>query len=506
MSDAAAAEDFLTYNPVHCVLICQQCQYAIQKSAVESHLLRHKIYRGERQRLLAKISRYDLLDPGDVQHPPPGGPPVHGLPLIPGFRCNAPNCESLFASSKRMRKHWTEAHSDARASNDSFSGPAILQTFFRGTKIRYFEVASSVDVNMDLDADAAQAAPLSAPAAQHSSAGHEALQIDLDILSHFHHFTVSTSLTLPTSENNWISYWQHDAAKYALRLGWLTHGLLAIALKHKVSLSAELATQKKHYSELIPFQSSFSYGWNAFVRDAIDDTIEEGMLTIAKLAAQLTCLLRCSSVAMNALLNGTGENESHLGLELSSLPTLMAAIRGCGDGSHALTLACPDRWSTNLTATMATPDYSWASRIATSARDSLLPPPIVQALRTLPFRMAEVFGRPDGALDVLAVFSATDALVDCCFLGYANCEEKSTAAWTSVVWWLQRLPPRFYDMLAIKSPAALVITAYWSVMVKRAETHFWFARGLGAQVCQLVQRELPPDPKVHGLIESFILN
>src|ERR1700753_2780327 len=89
--------NLLEYNAKHRQLICRECKYAIQKSALGSHLLRHKIYRGERQRLLTSIARLALLEPDDVQLPPAASPPVDGLPIISGYRCTATGCESLYA-------------------------------------------------------------------------------------------------------------------------------------------------------------------------------------------------------------------------------------------------------------------------------------------------------------------------------------------------------------------------------------------------------------------------
>ena len=141
MSIAFDKHDLLKYDAKHSVLICQKCKYAIQKSALESHLLRHKIYRGERRRLLSSIARLEIFEPDEVQLPPVGSSPVDTLPIISGYRCTATNCENLCASSKRMKLHWSEKHGLSDPPETS-ARSVNLQTFFRGTKLRYFEVAS----------------------------------------------------------------------------------------------------------------------------------------------------------------------------------------------------------------------------------------------------------------------------------------------------------------------------------------------------------------------------
>ena len=137
------SRDLLEYDSRYGVLICRECQYAIQKSALGSHLLRHKIYREKRRRLLSTIAELDLLEPHHVPLPPPASPPIDALPIISGYRCTLGECGNLCASFKRMRRHRCEVHGLREPLNSSFAYPVKLQTFFRGTKLRYFEVTSS---------------------------------------------------------------------------------------------------------------------------------------------------------------------------------------------------------------------------------------------------------------------------------------------------------------------------------------------------------------------------
>jgi hypothetical protein len=102
--------NILVYNAQHRVLICRDCQYAVQKSALASHLLRHKIYRTDRQQLLSSVSSLDVLEPEDVLLPGPTSSPVDELPVIDELRCTVAGCEYLYASEKRMKKHRSESH------------------------------------------------------------------------------------------------------------------------------------------------------------------------------------------------------------------------------------------------------------------------------------------------------------------------------------------------------------------------------------------------------------
>ncbi|CAG8245646.1 unnamed protein product [Penicillium nalgiovense] len=129
--------DLLEYNAEYKVLICRDCHYAIQKNALGSHLLRHKIYREERLRLLSTIRQLDIVEPGDLLIPSPNTKPVDALPIVSGYSCTMTGCGHLCASSKRMRRHWSDVHS-VSGPNDfaSYARPVKLQTFFRGTKLK----------------------------------------------------------------------------------------------------------------------------------------------------------------------------------------------------------------------------------------------------------------------------------------------------------------------------------------------------------------------------------
>ena len=307
--------DLLEYNARYCVLICRECQYAIQKSALESHLLRHRIYRGERQRLLSSIAKLDLLEPDHVLLPSPTSPPIDALPIISGHRCTEAGCESLYASSKRMRRHQSEVHglNEAPSNSPSCGRPVKLQTFFRGTKLRYFEVSSSQaagpaertplittgDIDerydeqghdVDTESPLQRAPPSRVPSPPPSSS---LVNFDLETLTYFHYFTTTTSLTLPSPEQSQSAthYWQTDVVLLALRRRWLMCGLLAISACHLAVLADDTTIEEVHRERSAQFFSSFSSEWEeATMRDlgVMVAGVEEEE---KKVGAQMRCLL-----------------------------------------------------------------------------------------------------------------------------------------------------------------------------------------------------------------------
>jgi len=110
---ALSPSDLLHYIPAHRVLICKECRYAIQPSAISRHLKDlHKIYRSDRSELLEYTKKLDLADPADVVLPPPNEAPVPLLPTESGLACSRDGCNHLCITVKRMKRLVSMASSD----------------------------------------------------------------------------------------------------------------------------------------------------------------------------------------------------------------------------------------------------------------------------------------------------------------------------------------------------------------------------------------------------------
>lgn len=492
--------DLLEYDAKHRVLICRECKYAIQKSALGSHLLRHKIYRGERQRLLSSIARLELLQPDDLHLPPAGSPPVDGLPIISGYRCTANRCESLCASSKRVRRHWSESH---RVSDppDSFARSVHLQTFFRGTKLRYFEVASPEATTRTMlvprDGRLAQHHGLNivatpAPRAQMSLLPLDPLyDLDLETLRYFHHFTTTTSLTLPAENHEHVKHWQVDVVAQALRLRWLMGGLLAISASHLAVLSDDETIKRMHRKRSARFLQEFSAGWGESKCDSSVAEVDD-----AKAGAQMTCIQRCHQWTSESPVLDQGIIPEPAPFRLQSF---MTTVRGCIDQNFALRSAVGNDDMPDETFSRAETDLEGSPEAGVRSN---APAGLLEQCRTLPYRMAEALEKPDNALDFFATLSAVDALVECCSLSYAS--DDMGAAWMGIQSWLRRLSNHFNQMVWRRSPAALIVLAHWSLLIERAERHCWFLKGSATKVVRQVAEELPEDSTVQSLIENLL--
>jgi hypothetical protein len=489
--------DLLEYVPKHSVLICRECKYAVQNSALGSHLLRHKIYREERQRLLSSIARHRLLEPDEVPLPPAGSPPVDGLPVISGFRCTASGCVRLCASSKRMRRHWSESH-DVSDPPDSFASSVNIQTFFRGTKLRYFEVGSplaaagrppvtdggSLTQQHDLTPDTTPAFHAQMTVPPSSTSG-----LDMETLRYFHHFTTTTSLTLPTENKETGKYWQVDVVAQALRLRWLMYGLLSISASHMAALSDDEMSKQLHRERSARFLEEFSIGW-AEIKDGsgVAETEE------ARVGAQMICVQRCChwTLELTPLSQETMTEPGPLGLR-----SFMTTLQGCVDPSFALRYA----YSTNDTAEetlVRTKDDSGGSPVPAIPGNA--PPTLVELFRSLPQRMAGPLGKPDSVLDFVSTLSAIDELVECCLLSYSS--DDMASAWMGMELWLQRLSDHFNQMVWRRSPAAIIVLAHWLLLVERVERYCWYLRGLATKVLFQIREQLPAD----NALQSLVLN
>ncbi|KAK5659553.1 hypothetical protein OQA88_755 [Cercophora sp. LCS_1] len=449
--------DFLEFNYQYRVLICLKCKYAIQKNALESHLLRHKVYRGDRRRLLASLSKHPVLDPDDVQLPAPGSPPIDGIPVIQGYRCTATGCKNLCASIKRMRRHWSESHGVSDPPT-SCSRSVNLQTLFRGAKLKYFEVSSAE--NSDGPAMETLSSPQSPASAAPTTLPGRAM--DLETLKYFYHFITATLLTLPGSDSGTGAYWQTQAIAKALEQGWLMSGLLGVASSHMAALSDD-SSKQGHVNQASHHFAHFDVGWE----DAQLDP-ESATTDITKVGRQIGSLRDCCSWL--------------LGFSTTPL-TLREFVNALSS------LAFSDRPDSNEADNPESPTEIDASRI---------PRELWPRLQNLPYQMSLVVGKPKSTLDFLSTLSAVDSLALSFYQSYSS--DTADAAWSGMSSWLGKVPEHFRQLTWGQNTAALVVFWHWTLLVDRAECHYWFLKGSGPRARRYIVGQLPDNEEIRGLI------
>ena len=137
---------------------------------------------------------------------------------------------------KRCGLTETERHSDytqhggsliassGRCPSDALAEKTSLQTFFRGNKLRYFQVETSettagldktperTDSHLDIASIKKTRRAVESPDQQRLSTS--PLPPDLETLRDFHHFTTTTSITLPVDDLHASArYWHGDVVE-----------------------------------------------------------------------------------------------------------------------------------------------------------------------------------------------------------------------------------------------------------------------------------------------------
>lgn len=495
--------DILEYNAKYKVLICRDCQYAIQKNALGSHLLRHKIYREERLSLLSTIHQLDIVEPGDISPPNPSTSPVHALPIVSGYSCTMTGCGHLCASSKRMRRHWSDVHNVSGP--DYFASHARsvkLQTFFRGTKLKYFEVSvaraaesqgSDEGGGHDRQNSSVNEVP---PVARPMSRSELSPVVDLDTLTYFHHFIITTCLTLPQVEDSppASQYWGTYIVSLGLQQRWMMCGLLAISAYHSAVLKDETTAQQKHCERATVLRSKFLVGFNEMINNSSNVASTETLRQMRSAAIQVRGILSC---ARWTLIGFTANRENVLGpaTSISWLQSLLCDVRDFASYQLGNSFKFEQSTGSDLQISLGTN----SPRAATAAPTLLL-----NRLQVLPYRMAEIFGKPDDEQDAPAILLGIAALVQCCNSVYES--NVLSGGWEGISAWLNKTTDHFNHMVALQSPAALIVLAHWAaVLVKWAGAHeCWFIHAFSGAIVSLIHEHLSTDGVVQNLVEDLL--
>lgn len=449
----------LEYNPQYKLLICRKCRYAIQKSAIDSHLLRHKIYRKERQRLLQYTTQLDIAESHLVPSPLPGSRPISTLQVSSGFRCDVLGCGHLTVSAKRMQKHWSDVHGHGGTLPvlSSFSRVVKLQTFFRGTQNRYFEVTAppesrSCQDKEDIVEPEEGSQSGSAPYPDSCTKGPGLKDFDMHALQYLHHFSTVTYFTLPAFDDTAREgYWQQYVLPLALKRRWLMSGLLAITAFHKAFQDDDILIAGEHIERAEIFTCQFR---RVFISLKTLCSVNDTEVQI--LGRQIEALLNLAE----RIVSTRRKSDTHF-LQNSLLETVQTI--GC----------CVS--DTNF----ETPGNTSQSRKSSSK--------VVHHLRALPGQLAMLLGRPDDAMDVLVILSVIELLVDC--HGVSLSEECNTSVWQGISKWFAECPKHFTDLLSNSNPAALMIIAYWFAVLVRPIEALWYMQGLSAMAVNVVREK-----------------
>lgn len=490
---APHVEDLLCYLPSYKVLICKDCHFAIQPSALSSHLLRHGFYRGNRKKLTKDLSQLDLAEPEDVPVPDKGDEAIGELPVAEGFICEygsdedgAGACGHACMAEKRMAAHWREVH-DRHHVSEVRARRARLQTFFRGSKTRYFEVERGrpvADVERPVLGRRDTAERFYRNVGEANVKGEDegaALGPELQIydvgLMHLWH--TRTGRTLGRGKGEQEEYWTLHVATLALECEWLMRCILAMTAVHSAYLGirngASKETIRKDHNAALRHHFAGLAGYRRALACGV--TVDSAVQFAA--SGRLLGLSFGAGVVADQWLENHSNPESPRDVfNRSILGPLEFAILVRGSVEVQLSaqnvLAEGTPFKIPLYILKA---FSYPSPISDDAE---LDPRLSACAKA-----ASSLKRP--TTDSEALESALASLSFCYSGGILEGEPvNENRLWMHGQCWPRLVSETYLLLLQADDPAALVVYAHWCLLIKRLEPLSWYLEGMSMRMVEAI--------------------
>jgi hypothetical protein len=479
---ALSPSDLLHYIPAHRVLICKECRYAIQPSAISRHLKDlHKIYRSDRSELLEYTKELDLADPADVVLPPPNEAPVPLLPTESGLACARDGCNHLCITVKRMKSHWATAHRDVVGSASSQWRPVSLQTFFRGNQLRYFIVSPqqpcepqqepSPESLSEPDSRMSETTGPSDWSESCSPTSEIPIPADWtpDDVALYKHFVNSTYHYLGHSTMT-RQLWKTTVPEMAFQHDFLKHGILACSALHLAHLNP---SERRQYQLIAACHQA--RGLPQF-REAIAAPTEDNCDAIMAFSPLLIIHCFASEEADADLMLVTDDAEC-------GIPDWLKVIRGsCTMFSHVWGYMKRGPFKPLI-------DESMVEEALPIIPDNPDHAARLKELLSLP-----VLGKnpPLGKLldHTMTAYSSALILLSRAFvMAQAAKDHGNFTMWTAVQIWPARIPIEFLDLLRAREPAALVLLAHYCVLLGPLDES-WYMSGFRKRLLEKIYWQL----------------
>ncbi|KAI0873008.1 hypothetical protein GGS24DRAFT_409312 [Hypoxylon argillaceum] len=461
----------LTHLPNYGVVICKECRFAIQPSAFSSHLQKHHILRSERRRILDQLNSLRLTPPHRVGAPTPDSRRIADLPVLSGFRCDTAECNYACTSVKRMCQHWSEVHDEPNSKAISYR-EARLQTFFRGNKIRYFEVEGPKDVLQCCTHTKTQLAtkrPSTLPPIGSSEI--QAPPLDHQSLLYMHHYIRHSALFLDRGHET-TAFWLDTIVLEAHKHPFLMYSLLCVSAIDKARRTTDHTERRNH------MQASASYGTGAIsgYRTAVVSPTRDNS----------TALIACSRLLgqQEAVSDLIKYQEMNYDFTIEDIIEHLVLLRGCTDLMIQLQstlpqdspFRLPDKVKCGLKQIAENDDTVKASNQGCIPADTWL------ILNTLEDKLEDAGLLPEG--EVFTIRRAINCLTYAASHAFNAEDHKSSwAGWNAIEGWL-RSPVVSNEILPAmreSRPAALVVFVSWvMLLLGRMEAEYDWMTGLSA--------------------------
>lgn len=483
----------LVHVPEYGVAICSECQYAVQPTALSKHLLRHGVYRSERQAQLACFKHVKLLEPDDIT-PPLGAESIPELPLYEGRRCMTDGCTYTCVSEKRMQQHWREQHHNQALADRT----AYLQTFFRGNKLRYFEVnrtkttSSNLQPRSQIQANGTYVAgsfrevqDTKSEVVSSNPTLQRALhaQFDLDAMKLMHYCTVSTCLTLNRATES-VEFLRMIVTRDAFEHEYLLFGFLCLTASHLATETSDDQKRDRYRQVSAQYQA---LALPAFRR----------AVTVPS-RKNVNALILCSRLIgihnmVNALLKWNDGRQDEFTPEevISSVVESLTLLRGVVHiWLHMQQFLPPESeflqpsevpnnvqgYRNSASTSRINNDAQTSS--AVFSPDSTISSPFTaqdfEQVSLLQDHLASMMISEDTATANLLISSFVILKQSLqCAISATNLRDM----WHALEMWACLVPAGYIDLLASRHPGALLIFANWLCISKILEPHYWFLKG-----------------------------
>lgn len=463
------SQELLKYFPAYQVLICTSCRYALKPGGIVRHMKDiHHLQHEQRRPYTLYASNLKLKKPEDVSEPREEDFPMPYLPLEQGWRCEALRCDYLCVSTKRMENHWSAKHGRKGYPSNDWS-PAPLQTFFRGNMLRYFTIHRGTHHDRHQPSLA-----VTLPYVQKMRDKYGLDAIDCLTLEHYFYSSHKSFATNGETEKIWLNVVSDLAYEHL----FLLHGIIACTALHMAHL---YPAQRQEYTV-----RAYAHQDSALplFRDAMNRPTAQNCDAIMAFAYMLVVYTFATELDNeNSLLLITNNPETSQEGEQLVLPQWLHFVR-CG-----CSVLC-DVWDKIETGPISVLANAWEHEL--NVGDSKFP--------YLDHFMSIVPQDGSWSDHVISVYQdGANALAEAFAYLDKTKTKTSVSTWYILDLWPVRLEDEFYDLIFQRHPGALILLAYYCVLMKPMD-HCWYFEGRRAKLIAAITNVL--DTKWHPYLQD----
>lgn len=443
------------------MLICTSCRYAVQPNAVARHLKDiHHLSSEKRRSFITYKDKFHLKNPEEVHPPFPQDFPVPFLPVEKGWQCQSPGCDYLCVSKKRMETHWPAEHGRKGSASRDWRSTSI-QTFFRGNMLKYFSKDSRSRLAVQINPSKSLESMVS------TTQGEKMAQSELQYINKFqqkyslddmdcwilNQYLASTYKSL-TNDNETKRIWEDIVPGLAYSSKFLLHGLLACTAQHMIHMNfpqrQELGVRACLHQD---------YALPAF-REAIHNPTNDNCDAIMIFAYLLVVHTFSTSSATSSDPLIFVADSANCSDELSVVPLWLYFLRdGCA-------MLC-DVWDLLENGPLAALTAAWESDIYDG--DDL---PYWTHFSNI------ALGASSWTIDEVRTYDEASLLLARCFATMnRRTNDSLVTTWQILGLWPMRVEPEFMTLLYNHHPGALILLAYYCIILKEMEHYWYFQEG-----------------------------